>query len=88
MRRKEKKQVEEFIETIHSAHDEIKKQIKNHNNELARKLLENCQYGAIQIGNLIETVEGEECLVLSMLEEYCEFVYQFDKSHRFGKGRS
>ena len=76
MRRKEKKQVEEFIETIHSAHDEIKKQIKNHNNELARKLLENCQYGAIQIGNLIETVEGEECLVLSMLEEYCEFVYQ------------
>lgn len=76
MRRKEKKQVEEFIGTLHSAHDEIKKQIENHNKELARKLLENCQDGAIQIGNLIETVEGEECPVIPMLEGYCEQVYQ------------
>ena len=76
MRRKEKKQVEEFIGTLHSAHDEIKKQIENHNKELARKLLENCQDGAIQIGNLIETVEGEECPVIPMLEGYCELVYQ------------
>lgn len=76
MRRKEKKQVEEFINTLHSAHGEIKRQIKNHNNELARKLLGSCQEGAIQIGKLIETVEGEECIIISMLEGYCELVYQ------------
>lgn len=76
MRRRDKKQIEEFIRTLGQAHDEIKSQIENDNRMVAQGILGNCQDGAIQIGSLIETVEGEECAVIQMLEAYCELVFR------------
>lgn len=80
MRRTEKKQVMEFIETLHTAHDEVRKQFEAGNGSVVQELLANCQDGAIQLGGLIETAEGEECEVIPLLEEYCELVYQIHES--------
>lgn len=76
MRRAEKKQIMEFIQTLYTAHDEIKKQLEAGSGNTAQGVLGDCQDGAIQLGGLIETAEGEECEVIPMLEEYCELVYQ------------
>lgn len=76
MRRKEKNQVLEFVQTLNSAHGEVRKQLENNNRSAVLEILEICQDGAIQMGDLIETAESEECKVIPMLEEYCELLYQ------------
>ncbi|GFI50161.1 hypothetical protein IMSAGC020_01367 [Lachnospiraceae bacterium] len=76
MRRRDKKQIEEFVRTLSQAHDEIKSQIENEDRKVARGILGDCQDGAIQIGSLIETVEGEDCVVIQKLEAYCEQVFR------------
>lgn len=76
MRRRDKKQIEEFVRTLSQAHDEIKSQIENEDCKVARGILGDCQDGAIQIGSLIETVEGEDCVVIQKLEAYCEQVFR------------
>lgn len=76
MRRQEKRRVEEFIRTLYQAHDEIKHQIVNHNIDRAQEILGCCQDSVSQLGELIETAEGEECKAIPLLEEYCELVYQ------------
>ncbi len=42
----------------------------------AMRLLEDCQNGGIAIGALIDQTEGEGHPAVSLLEEYCELVYQ------------
>ena len=76
MRRREKKQIEEFIHTLCQAHGEVKSRIEHKDTGAAQEILGNCQDGALQIGSLIETVEGEECVVIPKLEAYCELVFQ------------
>ena len=75
MRRREKKQIEEFIHTLCQAHEEVRNQI-DYDIAAAQEILGNCQDGALQIGSLIETVEGEDCAVIPKLEAYCELVFQ------------
>lgn len=76
MRRREKKQIEEFIHTLCQAHEEVKSRIEHKDIGAAQEILGNCQDGALQIGSLIETVEGEACAVIPKLEVYCELVFQ------------
>ena len=76
MRKSQKKQIEEFIELLSQSHDEIKKCIESKNNAQAMLLLEQCQEGAIQVGNLIERTEGEGFVTISQLEAYCELIYR------------
>lgn len=75
MRKAQKRQVEDFVESLRQAHVEIKKAILN-KNTLALELLEQCQDGAIRLGTMIETLEGEEFGTVPLLEDYCEIVYQ------------
>lgn len=75
MRIAQKKQALEFVQTLYQAHDQIKKLTYRKNNELAMELLEQCQEGAIQLGNLIEKYEGENCVVINIIERYCEKIY-------------
>ncbi len=42
-------------------------------------LLESCQNSAIQIGNLIEKDYGEGHVTVSVLEEYCELLYEISQ---------
>lgn len=76
MRKIQKKQVEDFIRLLEQAHAEVKKKMAEGKSEPAQDLLSQCQQGAIELGNLIETTEGEGFVTVSYLEKYCEVVYQ------------
>ncbi|MBD5540910.1 MAG: LicD family protein [Lachnospiraceae bacterium] len=45
------------------------------NTELALELLEDCQEGAITLGGRIEEVKGEGYTTVSILEQFCEMLY-------------
>lgn len=76
MRKKQKEQVENFIKLLRQAHGEIQRKIGRGELTTVSELLEECQQGAIALGNLIESTEGEGAPTIPVLEEYCEQVYQ------------
>lgn len=76
MRKIQKKQAEEFVKLLAQAHEEIKKNIEKKQYPAALDLLEQCQQGAIELGNLIESSEGEGFITVDLLTGYCELVYQ------------
>ena len=76
MRKAQKRQIEETIKQMEKAHDEIKKCISQGNFVQAGELLADCQNAAVAIGTLIEATEGEGHPAVTVLEEYCELVYQ------------
>lgn len=75
MRRAKRKEVLHIFETLHQAHGIIKK-MSNIDLSEENEVFPLCQNGAIQIGNEIERWEGEGTRTVSILEEYCEAVYQ------------
>lgn len=79
MRKAQKRQAESFLQTLGQAHEELKKLLENKSVTAcatARQMLEDCQQGAIELGNMIEEAEGEGFATIPMLEEYCELTYQ------------
>lgn len=76
MRKYQKKQAEEFIEVLKEVHSAIIEAIKVNQRDSALDLLSQCQDGALRLGELIESVEGEGGKTISHLEDYCELVYQ------------
>ena len=75
MRKEQKKQVEEFLNVLSEMHTEIKKQVQKNERIKILELLEQCQQGAIQLGNLIESLESDDFITVHYLEEYCEILY-------------
>ena len=75
MRKIQNEQIINFIKLLAQAHKEIKTCLEKNNIQPIFSLLENCQNGAIAIGNLIEKEEGEGTVSISLLEAYCEQVY-------------
>ena len=75
MRKMQKKQAEEFLNLLGQAHNEIKTAIRTKEKDTALELLEQCQDGAIKLGNMIEKAEGEGFPTIHLLENYCELVY-------------
>lgn len=84
MRSAQKKQAMEFVELLSRAHKEIRKAMEGKNQMAAMELLEQCQDGAIELGNMIEESEGEEFATVHLLEDYCELLYQFHEKKRLG----
>ncbi len=80
MRKAQKQQAEDFVKLLDRAHKEIKKAIERKDGAAAADLLEQCQDGAIELGNMIEAEEGEGFVTVSLLEEYCELVYQIHEA--------
>lgn len=76
MRRAQKKQVEDFVKLLNQAHCEIKNYMEKNAVSEALALIEQCQQGAIQMGELIEKTESGECAAIPLLEQYCELLYQ------------
>lgn len=91
MRKIHKEQAENFIGLIASAHDEIKAALEKRNIPLALRLLSDCQEGAIALGDMIEKTAGNEgTKVITLLEEYCELLYQLHEqlsSEQLADGR-
>ncbi|MBD5478566.1 MAG: hypothetical protein HDR14_04625 [Lachnospiraceae bacterium] len=76
MKRTQKKQATDLALLLCRAHEEIRKVIENQNLTAALGLLEQCQKGAMRLGDLIEQSEGKDFVTIPMLEDYCELVYQ------------
>ena len=75
MRKAQKQEVLEMIQTLHQAHDEIKNDIDRKNYPLAQDMLGQCQECAISIGTAIEKLEGEGFVTVSYVETYCDVVF-------------
>lgn len=76
MRRNQKNDLMEMVQTLHQAHDEIKSYIENNSILVAQDLLGQCQECAITMGTNIEKLEGEGFVTVSYIEEYCDVVFQ------------
>ena len=76
MRKAQKKEAESFIILLEEAHKAVSKAMEAGKNYIVQDLLEQCQEGAIKLGELIESAEGERFKTIPLLEDYCELVYQ------------
>ncbi len=79
MKKVQKKKALEFVQTLYQAHEHIRRMMDNNDNAQAMDLLEQCQQGAIKLGDLIEQAEGEGFITIGFLEEYCELIYHIHK---------
>lgn len=77
MRKMQRQQADEFLDLLGQAHDELKDMLEKKEWEQAKSLLADCQEGAIGLGTLIESTEGKGGETVSLIEEYCEKLYQF-----------
>lgn len=75
MRKAQKQSLLEIVSTLYKAHDTIKRHIKKSEFENARAMLAECQNAAVQMGGMIEEFEGENCLPVHCLEEYCDEIF-------------
>ncbi len=85
MRKAQKKQAEDFVELLGQAHEEIRKAVEQQNIQTALTLLADCQEGAVSLGGLIETTEGQDAAVIPLLEEYCEVLFNIHTKLRESK---
>ena len=76
MRKSQKQEILELIDTLNQAHDEIAGYMESGKYDHARDMLVQCQDSAITIGNAIENLEGEGTITVSHIEEYCDAVYR------------
>ena len=76
VRKAQKAQLLEVLQTLREAHEAVKKYIGRCELEAARALLSDCQENAFQVGGIIEESEGEDCPAVGLLEAYCEALYQ------------
>lgn len=76
MKRADKRQAEEVVSLLKRTHTLIRKMLGAGNHPAAMELLEQCQGCAISLGEQIEATEGENFPTISLLENYCELVYQ------------
>lgn len=76
MRKSQKQEILELINTLGQAHDEIAQYLDNGKYENAKIMLAQCQDSAIAVGTVIEKSEGENAVTVSVIEEYCDMVYR------------
>ncbi len=74
MRKTQKQEILEMIQTLYQAHDEVKNYIDKRNFMLAQDILSQCQECAITIGTAIENLEGEGFVTVSYVENYCDIL--------------
>lgn len=74
---KAKEKILSLLEVLFHAHIILGKVIMNQ--EMLYQLTMECQKCAIQIGEYIESIKGEEHVLVKKLEEYCENVYKLNQ---------
>ena len=65
-------QLVKFVADMKNAQGNIRLLIENSKTEEIRLFLSDLQQMAITIGNTIEASEGEGCITVACLEDYCE----------------
>ncbi len=69
-----------MIDTLQKAHNEMKKLFANGNSQAVTQMLIDCQKCALQLGTVVEHLVGEDSKIISLLEGYCESLYQLSIS--------
>lgn len=83
MRKVQKKQAEELLCLVGQMHEEIRKELEAGRADTASACLGECQETALRLGELIEQSEGEGHVTITLLEAYCELVYQlYEEIHQ------
>lgn len=75
MRKRQKKEILDFINSLYQAHDEIKSELEKKNLILVQNMISECQKFAISLGENIEKLEGKGQITVSYIEEYCEILF-------------
>ena len=84
MRKADKEQAAEFLKVLGSAHSGWKKLAEADRYDAACDMLYDCQQGAVRLGNMIESSEGEDFDIVRMIGNYCEWIYQIcEKLHHY-----
>ena len=76
MRKFQKQQIIDIIQSLHILHGQIRDRLGDKDFETSQTALADCQEVAIQIGEVIERIEGTGTQTVTYLEQYCENVYQ------------
>lgn len=76
MRKAQKREVLEFINSLHQAHIEVKEALQQHHYDAVQNMLSECQEFAVALGENIEKLEGEGHITVSHVEEYCETLFR------------
>ncbi|MBQ9605925.1 MAG: CDP-glycerol glycerophosphotransferase family protein [Lachnospiraceae bacterium] len=84
MRRHQKRMLMELVATLDEAHAQIGQELKNKNTDTALSLLGQCQECAVTIGETIEASEGEGHETVTLLEHYCEKLYNISQDIESG----
>lgn len=79
MRKAQKREILEFINSLHQAHMEVKEALQQHNYDTVQNMLSECQDFAVALGENIEKLEGEGHITVSHVEAYCETLFQVFK---------
>lgn len=69
----------EIVRLFSELHGEVKDALEAKEAALAMRLLERCQGAALELGNRVEAVRGKGCHMVSILEDYCELVYEVNE---------
>ncbi len=75
MRKAQKQEVLDLIQSLYQAHEEIKEALAQRNSILAQNMIAECQEFAVSLGESIEQIEGEGHTTVSYIEAYCETLY-------------
>lgn len=79
MKKQQKKRIDELINLLGQAQEQIINSVRNNELRDAEEILVSCQNVAISIGTAIEDEEGEGTKTVALLEEYCEAIFQFSE---------
>lgn len=77
MRKKQKQEILEFITSLYEAHKEIGIALEQSKYLEGQNMLCECQECAIELGNIIESMGGDEVVTISYIEKYCELLYRY-----------
>lgn len=76
MRKSQKQDILEFIESLYEAQEEIKNMLDRKNLAAVQKMLGEYQEFVSALGESIERFEGDGQVTVSYIREYCEILYQ------------
>ena len=76
MRKSQKKEILDILDSLQKAHEEIKEALAQKNYAFAQNMLTESQTTAVSLGEIIEKIEGEGHSCVLCLEEYCELLFQ------------
>lgn len=88
MRKAQKRDILELVDTLYQAHEEIKQYIAARQNTHAQEMLGQCQECAISIGTTVEKLERADHAAVSFAEEYCELLYRIYEELNTGEANS